>query len=80
MNDRKNGGNRQVEEFLTLLRTETTEADCDRCLAQIDAYASSQLNNEPYREQFPWVAQHLDSCVACAEGYAQVYELILGGK
>ena len=76
MNNENNGGNRQVEDFLTLLRTETTEADCDRCLVQIDAYASSQLNSEPYREQFPWVAQHLDSCVACAEAYAQVYELI----
>lgn len=76
MTENKNGPEDKVQSFLSMLRTKPTEADCDRCIAQLDAYVTLQLEDGDYRGEFPWVAQHLDSCVDCAEVYAQVYELL----
>lgn len=76
MTENKNGPEDKVQSFLSMLRTKPTEADCNRCIAQLDAYVTLQLEEGDYRGEFPWVAQHLDSCVDCVEAYAQVYELL----
>ncbi len=47
---------------------------CTACLDQLEAYVSAQLAGENYLALFPAVAQHLDSCVLCAESYALLYE------
>ncbi len=50
------------------------EAACAACLAQLEAYLDAQLGGQPYATLLPEVARHLDSCVACAEAYALLYE------
>ncbi len=76
MKDKEKTNGDPIQAFLTLLRTESTPADCERCLAQVETYATAQQNGKDYRQQFPWIAQHLDSCVDCAQAYVHVYELI----
>jgi hypothetical protein len=50
------------------------EATHSACLDGLEAYITAQLVGQDYLRLFPGVAQHLDSCVACAESYALVYE------
>lgn len=54
------------------------DEDCAACLDRLEAYVTAQIAGEPYAERFPAVAGHLDSCVACAEVYAQLYEVLAG--
>ncbi|MBE2222620.1 MAG: hypothetical protein IAF02_13820 [Anaerolineae bacterium] len=70
----------KVPTFLAMLQTEPTEMDCQRCVAQLTDYVSAQLDKGDYQHQFPVVAQHLDSCVLCAEMYARVYEVELADR
>lgn len=65
----------KVHRFLALLQSQPTEADCQRCIEQLPDYVEVQLADGAYQMQFPVVVQHLDSCVACAEAYARVYEV-----
>lgn len=76
MKEKENERDDHIQTFLTLLRTEPTSADCERCLAAAETYATAQLNGDDYQQQFPWIAQHLDSCVDCAQVYAHLYELM----
>ena len=64
----------KVHRFLALLQSQPTGADCQRCIEQLPDYVEVQLADGAYQMQFPFVVQHLDSCVACAEAYAGVYE------
>lgn len=66
-----------VQAFEAMLRQQATEADCQLCLSQLHDYVVAQQSGEDYREQFGWAARHLDSCVACAEAYGLLYEIML---
>ena len=70
----------KVHSFLALLQSQPTEADCQRCIEQLPDYVEVQLADGAYQMQFPFVVQHLDSCVACAEAYAGVYEMVLAER
>lgn len=74
------GSRGKVDVLLILLQSTPTEADCDRCLAELTAYVTVQLEGGSYQAQFPTVAQHLDGCVVCAEAYARVYEVELAER
>jgi hypothetical protein len=64
----------QAQHLARILLTQPTEQDCQACLDVLDAYIGAQLAGQPYQTEYPQVAQHLDSCVACAESYAVLYE------
>lgn len=70
----------KVQCFLAMLKSQPTEADCQQCIKQLTAYVDVQLDGDDYQTQFPVVARHLDSCVACAEAYARVYEVVLADR
>jgi len=59
------------------LRFEPDEVACRACLLELDAYVAAQLGGDDYTSQFPAVADHLDACLECADGYARLYELEL---
>jgi hypothetical protein len=66
--------NIQAQQLAQALLTEPNEQECQACLDVLEAYVDAQLAEQPYSIQYPQVAGHLDSCVACAESYALVYE------
>lgn len=70
----------KVQSFLALLQSQPTEADCQRCIEQLADYVDVQLADGAYQTQFPFVVRHMDSCVACAEAYALVYEVELADR
>lgn len=77
-NEQKNSGpDPRIQAFLTILQQQPEEADCRLCQSQLHDYVVSQQAGEDYRAQFAWTAQHLDSCVACAEAYGLLFEAIL---
>jgi len=43
----------------------------------LQSYAEAQLRGASYQTDYPELARHLDACVACAEAYAHLYELLL---
>ena len=67
----------RIQVFLAMLGQQPNDADCRRCLSQLHDYASAQQAGDDYRTQFSWTVQHLDSCVACAEVYGFLYEMIM---
>ena len=71
-----NGGEKGVTALLAVLRTAPAAAACAACLDELDAYVAAQLDGADVQTQFPRTAAHLDGCVACAEAYALVYEMM----
>lgn len=67
----------RVQAFLDMLQQQPTAADCRVCLAQLPDYIPAQNDPATDLAQFAWIRRHLDSCVACAQSYAQLYELLL---
>ncbi len=67
----------RIQAFLTMLGQQPNDADCRLCLSQLHDYVVAQQAKEDYRTQFAWTAQHLDSCVACAEAYDLLFEMVL---
>ncbi|MBE2197514.1 MAG: hypothetical protein IAE79_02815 [Anaerolinea sp.] len=70
-------GDAHIQALAAALIYTPDEADCALCLNQLDDYVAAQLHGAAYQTQFAWTAQHLDSCAACAEAYALVYEVAL---
>jgi hypothetical protein len=71
----------RAERLAQLLITAPDEPACATCLDALEAYVDAQLAGKAYQEHMPQVAQHLDSCVACAESYALLYQArLLEGK
>lgn len=64
----------QARRLARLLLSTPDEQACLACLDTLEVYTDAQLRGEPYAAQFPAVALHLDTCVACAESYALLYE------
>lgn len=78
MVDQNNGPpDARVQAFLAMLRQQPTTTDCRLCLSQLPDYVSAQQTQEDIQTTFAWTRQHLDSCVDCAEAYAQLFELAL---
>lgn len=67
----------RVQAFLAMLRQQPSEADCRLCLSQLHNYVVARQTGADDATQFSWIAQHLDSCVTCAEAYGLLYELVL---
>ncbi|HEY0606472.1 MAG TPA: hypothetical protein VGD58_26345 [Herpetosiphonaceae bacterium] len=65
---------KQAQRLAQTITTQHTEAEHSACLDALEAYIDAQLARRDYTRLFPAVAQHLDSCVACAASYALVYE------
>lgn len=63
--------------LLAVLQSAPSEAECGRCLAQLDAYAVAQLEGAGHSDHFAWLAHHLDGCLECAAAYALIYETAL---
>lgn len=66
---------KQLPDLRQLLHITPTDVDCERCLAQLDAYIDAQLAGADYLTLYPEVATHLDLCERCADAYARLYEL-----
>ena len=66
----------RIHHFLTLLGTELTEENFQRCLEQLDGYVTAQLDGDPYLEKFSDIAVLLDAHPDCVEAYALLYEMI----
>lgn len=60
--------------LFAVLQMEAAEADCDRAVAQIEAYVTTQLAGQSV-DDFAWLQQHLDGCTSCAAAYARVYDM-----
>jgi hypothetical protein len=56
------------------------DAACERCLDMLEEYCAAQLRGEDVARLMPETADHLDSCVACSEGYVLIYESLLVGE
>ena len=56
------------------ITTQHDESAHSACLDSLEAYITAQLAGQDYIRLFPGIAQHLDSCVSCAESYGLVYE------
>ena len=80
MTEESKGEEGKVQSFIAMLQTQPTDLDCQQCLEQLGAYVDVQLEGSGYQTQFPFVAQHLDNCVTCAEAYALVYEVALADR
>lgn len=65
---------KQARRLAQTITTQHTEAKHIACLDALEAYIDAQLARRDYLRLFPAVAQHLDSCVACAASYALVYD------
>jgi hypothetical protein len=70
----RNNRDAQARTLAQVLLAQPDTAACIVCLDTIEAYVAAQLAGEEYAARWVAVAQHLDSCVACAESYARVYE------
>lgn len=49
---------------------------CQRCLDDMEAYCVAQIAGNDAATLLPEVAFHLDTCVACAEVYALLYDTL----
>lgn len=67
----------RVQAFLAMLRQQPSDASCRLCLSQLPEYVDAQLAGEVDHAGYAWLRQHLDSCVACAEAYGLLYEMVL---
>lgn len=65
---------KQAQRLAQTITTQHSETEHEACLDALEAYIDAQLAQRDYTRLFPAVAQHLDSCVACAASYALVYE------
>jgi hypothetical protein len=65
----------RAQAFWAMLRYKPSDADCTLCLSQLEAYVQTQLSRPAAAAEFGWLRRHLDSCLACAEAYALLYEL-----
>jgi hypothetical protein len=65
---------KQAQRLAQTITMQHDEAAHSACLDALEEYITAQLNQQAYLRLFPQVAQHLDSCVTCAEAYAVVYE------
>ncbi|MBV9789946.1 MAG: hypothetical protein JOZ51_17290 [Chloroflexi bacterium] len=65
---------KQAQRLAQTITLQHTETEHSACLDALEAYIDAQLARRDYARLFPSVAQHLDSCVACAASYALVYE------
>lgn len=64
----------QAHRLAQTIAIQYNDSDHSACLDALEAYIAAQLAHRDYAALFPVVAQHLDSCVACAASYALVYE------
>jgi len=64
----------QARRLAQALLAPLDEAACTACLDALEEYITDQLAGADYTARWPAVAQHLDSCVACAESYTLLYE------
>lgn len=71
-NNEQRANNARRLAALLLARPDPTS--CNSCLERLEEYIDRQLSGTDYRDALPTVAEHLDSCVACAESYALLYE------
>jgi hypothetical protein len=69
------GGARRLADVLLAPHDDVA---CERCLDSLEEYCAAQLRGEDATRLMPVIASHLDSCVACSEAYALVYESLLG--
>jgi hypothetical protein len=67
----------QIYRLAQALLAPADTAACTACLDELETYITSQLSGDDYRVRWPMVAQHLDSCVDCAESYALLYRVRL---
>ena len=63
--------------LIQVLAVKPQDAMLHLTVDQLDDYIQAQVAGERYTALFPEIARHLDSCVACAESYHLLYELIL---
>jgi hypothetical protein len=70
----------QARRLAQALLAPVGEAACTACLDTLEEYITDQLAGADYVSRWPAAAQHLDSCVACAESYALLYEVRLASR
>ena len=68
--------NRQAE-LAQVLRWQASELAQHPSADQLQLYVEAQLRGLPYQTDHADLAHHLDGCVACAEAYGRLYELML---
>jgi hypothetical protein len=64
----------QARRLAQAVLAQPDDAACDACLDRLEAYVDDQLSGAEYAANWPEVALHLDSCVACAEAYGLLFE------
>lgn len=66
----------QAHRLARVLVEQPDQAACMACLDILEDYVTAQLGQQNYMARFPQVAQHLDSCVECAESYDLIYQAL----
>jgi hypothetical protein len=62
-----------------LLGPAPPEATCDECFDQLDVYVERDLHTGDAERVMPRLAAHLRGCPACAEDFASLRAILLGG-
>jgi len=68
-------GQRRQQLRQLLQSTPPLESECEAYLPRLATYIDAQLAGEDYLNRYADIALHLDSCLACADSYARLYEL-----
>jgi hypothetical protein len=68
--NRQQGQARRLAEALLAQPDDTA---CTACLDALEEFVAAQLAGDSHTARWPVVADHLDTCVACAESYALLY-------
>lgn len=77
MNDSAN--QRQASEALArVLGPEAPELSCEQCFAQLDRYVELALTGAAADREVPGMRAHLEGCLACAEDFAGLRDLVEG--
>jgi hypothetical protein len=63
----------QARRLAEALLAQPNDAACTACLDMLEEFVADQLAGDDHIARWPVVADHLDTCVACAESYELLY-------
>jgi hypothetical protein len=68
---------KQIEMLLKMIRdTKDVELTCPECLAEMDRYAQSTLDEEPLDRILELVREHLAACPACESEFQLILDTL----
>jgi uncharacterized protein with PIN domain len=67
----------KISLLLKMLRdTQEVELTCPECLAELDKYAQSTLDDQPVEGLLQRIREHLNACPACEDEFKVIVETL----